>query len=69
MIVETAPIVPGEEDGPTVPIRPLHKSIHQTRDIRLTITNQSRGMLAGLPIRDNPGDGGQCPVLCTNVEI
>src|SRR5258708_14855779 len=63
MMEETAPIVPGEEDGRATPIGTLHKSIDQACYICLPNADQGRWMFAVLPIRHNPGNCGQGTVF------
>src|SRR6516225_5254380 len=69
MVVETTPIVPCQEDSSAVPIRSFHNSINQTCHVRLAYTHQSRGMLADFPVRINPGDGWQCAIFSSSIEI
>ncbi len=56
MVIEAAPVVPGEEDGGTIPIGPLHHGIDQTRDIGLSCAHECGWMLAIFSVGCDPGD-------------
>ena len=59
MVVEAAPVVPGQEDGAARPIGALHHGIDQARDPRLTGRDEIRRVFAVGVVRDDPRNRGQ----------
>src|SRR6266487_3969404 len=69
VVVETAPIVPGEENCRTIPVWPLHNRIDQIRDICLASAYKGRRMLTLLTIRRNPGYCRERTIFCRAIEL
>src|SRR5947209_16935924 len=69
MIVEAAPVIPGQENRRTAPVWPLHDGVDQPGHIGLTCAHQGRWMFAILAIGHNPGDGWQATILGRSVEV
>src|SRR6266511_5039271 len=59
MVVEPAPVVPGQEDRRRLPSRTAHPRIDHLRDVLLPGADAPRRMLADAAVWDHPGDRGQ----------
>src|SRR6266566_8801233 len=68
VIVETTPIIPGEEDCCTIPVWPLHNHIDKICDICLACAYQGRRMLTRLAIRSNPRYRRQRTIFSRGIE-
>ena len=62
MVVEAAPVVPGDEDGRRFPIRAATDRVDDARHPCLTDADARRRMLADAVVRHDPRDRGQPPV-------
>src|SRR5437763_6782195 len=69
VIVEATPVIPGQENRRTAPVRSLHDGIDKSRHVGLTCAHQGRWMFTILAIGYNPGDGWQGAVLGGSVEV
>ena len=56
MVVEAAPVIPGEEDRGRVPRIGVRKRLQDRAYIRLPLADLSGRVLAHFPARDDPGD-------------
>ena len=54
MVVEPAPVVPGEEDRSVLPSRSAHDGVDEARDIRLPDRDERRWVLAFAVVRHDP---------------
>ena len=63
MVVEAAPVVPGEKDRRRVSFRALHDLVDDVGDIRLSDADQRRWMFAVTEIGHHPRNGRQCSIL------
>ncbi len=69
MIVESTPVVPGEENGRAVPIRSLHDGVDEAGDVGLANADEGRWMFALFPIWRHPRNCWQRAILGGRVEI
>ncbi len=68
VIVETAPIVPGQKDRGALPVRALHDGIDQAGHIRLARADERCRVLAVDAIRADPRDSRQRAALSRGIE-
>ena len=54
VVVESAPIIPGDKDRRRFPLRRVHHRIHQPGDIIRTGSNAGGRMLAQIAVRNHP---------------
>src|SRR5579871_3465366 len=54
MIVEAAPIVPGQEYGRILPVGTVHDRVDAARHVRLAVADLAEGMLAVDHVRHDP---------------
>ncbi len=63
VIVEAAPVIPGQEDGGAVPVRSLHGGVDQPGDPGLPLAHLGGRMLAVGTAGRDPGNGRQVAIL------
>ena len=63
VVVEAAPVIPGQEDRRGVPVWAAHHRVDQTGDVGHPLFDLAAGVLAHAPRRHDPADRGQRPVL------
>ena len=63
MVVKSTPVIPGQEDGRTVPFGPLHGCVDQAGHIGLAGFDTGGWVLADFTFGHDPGDLRQCPIL------
>ena len=69
MVVEAAPVVPGEEDRGRTPVRAAHDPVDQPGDIGLAVREQRRRVIAHLLGRRDPRDRRERPRLRLGKEV
>ena len=69
VVVEAAPVVPGQEDRRRAPVRPLHDRVDQTGHVVLAHADARGRVLAHRVRRRDPRDGRKRPVLRSSVEV
>src|SRR5579862_1727094 len=69
MVVEATVIVPGDEDGSGVPLRPLHHCIDLLNGPVLTVADGSRRVFAGRTCRYEPAYAGKLSILSIGNEL
>ena len=56
MLVEASPVVPCKEDRAAAPVGSAHHRVDEARHVRLANSDRRGWMLAGLRVRNDPGD-------------
>src|SRR5262245_29980706 len=69
VVVEAAPVVPGDEDRGRLPVGAAHDRVPEPRHPGLARADERRRMLADLVIRDHPVDGREVSVLRGREEV
>src|SRR5215212_6711334 len=69
VVVEAAPVVPGEEDRRRLPVGAAHDGVDQAGHPGLALTDERGRVLADLVVRDHPRHGRQLPVLRCPIEV
>ena len=63
MIIESAPVIPAQENRRTTPLGALHYCVHEIRYVGLSLANKSGRMFAVSSVRNDPRNSWQASIL------